>query len=95
MRNRRNSFAIHSVVSPLRSKSSWTAEEDEVLLELVAREGPRNWSFIAKELGTGRSSKSCRLRYVLLQVMGHVGLLYFEIMLETEGNDFSLAVGLG
>jgi hypothetical protein len=39
-----------------------TAEEDTLVLRLVAAHGPRSWSFIAKHL-PGRIGKQCRERW--------------------------------
>ena len=43
-------------------KSSWTCEEDELLLHLVNSRGPRNWSSIASHF-TNRLGKQCRERW--------------------------------
>ncbi|CAI7905507.1 unnamed protein product [Closterium sp. NIES-53] len=43
-------------------KGPWSPEEDELLMEIIAKYGPRNWSLIAQGL-KGRSGKSCRLRW--------------------------------
>mmetsp|Transcript_8203 Transcript_8203/g.14809 ORF Transcript_8203/g.14809 Transcript_8203/m.14809 type:complete len:363 (-) Transcript_8203:329-1417(-) len=43
-------------------KGAWTTEEDELLTNLIAVYGPRNWSLIANGI-PGRSGKSCRLRW--------------------------------
>ncbi|KAG6535887.1 transcription factor MYB77-like [Zingiber officinale] len=43
-------------------KGSWSPEEDAVLMRLVERHGPRNWSLISSGI-PGRSGKSCRLRW--------------------------------
>ncbi|CAD5173859.1 transcription factor MYB44-like [Musa acuminata AAA Group] len=45
-----------------RVTGPWRAEEDEALLRLVERHGPRNWSLISRSI-PGRSGKSCRLRW--------------------------------
>ncbi|XP_052193925.1 transcription factor MYB44-like [Diospyros lotus] len=45
-----------------RIKGPWSPEEDEMLVRLVQRHGPRNWSLICKSV-PGRSGKSCRLRW--------------------------------
>nr|UXL73242.1 MYB transcription factor 70-like protein [Jasminum sambac] len=45
-----------------RIKGPWSPEEDELLQTLVERHGPRNWSLISKSI-SGRSGKSCRLRW--------------------------------
>ncbi|OIW04110.1 hypothetical protein TanjilG_00670 [Lupinus angustifolius] len=55
-----NSTAIFNGVD--RVKGSWTPQEDETLLRLVAQHGPRNWTVISAGI-SGRSSKSCRLRW--------------------------------
>ncbi|XAR51315.1 hypothetical protein NMG60_11005911 [Bertholletia excelsa] len=45
-----------------RIKGPWSPEEDEMLQKLVQKHGPRNWSLISKSI-SGRSGKSCRLRW--------------------------------
>nr|AXP34744.1 MYB2 protein [Actinidia deliciosa] len=45
-----------------RIKGPWSPEEDELLQRLVGRHGARNWSLISKSI-SGRSGKSCRLRW--------------------------------
>ncbi|XP_068636971.1 transcription factor MYB44-like [Aristolochia californica] len=45
-----------------RIKGPWSPEEDEALMALVARHGPRNWTLISRSI-PGRSGKSCRLRW--------------------------------
>ncbi|KAL5707082.1 hypothetical protein ACHQM5_025174 [Ranunculus cassubicifolius] len=45
-----------------RIKGPWSPEEDDMLQKLVQRHGPRNWSLISKSI-SGRSGKSCRLRW--------------------------------
>uniref|UniRef100_A0A2P2LVZ8 Auxin response factor n=1 Tax=Rhizophora mucronata TaxID=61149 RepID=A0A2P2LVZ8_RHIMU len=45
-----------------RIKGPWSPEEDDALQKLVHKHGPRNWSLISKSI-TGRSGKSCRLRW--------------------------------
>ncbi|KAJ4902826.1 myb domain protein 73 [Raphanus sativus] len=45
-----------------RIKGPWSPEEDELLQTLVQKHGPRNWSLISKPI-SGRSGKSCRLRW--------------------------------
>ena len=44
-------------------KGPWTAEEDGRLVELVERHGVKRWSFLAKELDSGRLGKQCRERW--------------------------------
>ena len=41
----------------------WSPEEDDILRQLVATHGPRNWTAIAEYLPL-RSGKSCRLRWI-------------------------------
>jgi len=43
-------------------KCSWSAEEDQILMELVATHGPKKWSLIASSL-QGRIGKQCRERW--------------------------------
>lgn len=43
-------------------KGPWTKHEDEKLLALIKEYTPKNWSFIAKKLGT-RVGKQCRERW--------------------------------
>ncbi|ADM12657.1 Myb-like transcription factor [Encephalitozoon intestinalis ATCC 50506] len=43
-------------------KGPWRHEEDEKLLKLVKEFSPKNWSFIAKRLGS-RVGKQCRERW--------------------------------
>ncbi|RXI08629.1 hypothetical protein DVH24_022773 [Malus domestica] len=45
-------------------KGPWTAEEDEVLISHVKRNGPRDWSSIRSKGLLPRTGKSCRLRWV-------------------------------
>ncbi|CAK9166072.1 unnamed protein product [Ilex paraguariensis] len=46
----------------LRSRGSWSPQEDETLLKLGEGHGPSNWCLISAGI-TGRSGKSCRLRW--------------------------------
>ncbi|GFP99984.1 transcription factor myb44 [Phtheirospermum japonicum] len=41
----------------------WKLKEDELLIELVQRHGPRNWNYIADHI-SGRTGVSCRLRWI-------------------------------
>ncbi|KAK2724987.1 hypothetical protein QYM36_001440 [Artemia franciscana] len=50
------------VVSPELVKGPWTKEEDELVIELVNKYGPKKWSLIAKHL-KGRIGKQCRERW--------------------------------
>jgi len=46
---------------------NWTPEEDELLLKLVAKYDTartKQWTYIAKMMGTGRIGKQCRDRYL-------------------------------
>lgn len=43
-------------------KGPWTKFEDDTLLKLIKEFSPKNWSFIAKKLGT-RIGKQCRERW--------------------------------
>ncbi|KAJ0970668.1 hypothetical protein J5N97_018627 [Dioscorea zingiberensis] len=45
-------------------KGPWTAEEDEILMEYVRKNGPRDWSSIRSKGLLPRTGKSCRLRWV-------------------------------
>ena len=44
------------------AKGSWTKEEDQVLLSIVASRGAKNWTDIARNL-PGRIGKQCRERW--------------------------------
>ena len=44
-------------------KGPWTAEEDDHLIQLVKLHGVKRWSFLAKELNSGRLGKQCRERW--------------------------------
>lgn len=50
------------VLNPELVKGPWTPEEDEKIIELVAKYGPTKWSVIAKSL-PGRIGKQCRERW--------------------------------
>ncbi|CAA2964323.1 transcription factor MYB3R-3-like isoform X1 [Olea europaea subsp. europaea] len=50
------------VLNPELVKGPWTPEEDEKIVELVAKYGPTKWSVIAKSL-PGRIGKQCRERW--------------------------------
>jgi Myb-like DNA-binding protein FlbD len=43
-------------------KGPWTKQEDALLLEIIKEHSPKNWSFIAKKIGT-RMGKQCRERW--------------------------------
>ncbi|KAK4377531.1 hypothetical protein RND71_003827 [Anisodus tanguticus] len=50
------------VLNPDLVKGPWTQEEDDKIIELVAKHGPTKWSVIAKSLH-GRIGKQCRERW--------------------------------
>lgn len=50
------------VVNPELIKGPWTKEEDDKVIELVARYGPKKWTLIARHL-RGRIGKQCRERW--------------------------------
>ncbi|MCD7457288.1 Transcription factor myb3r-5 [Datura stramonium] len=50
------------VLNPDLVKGPWTQEEDDKIIELVAKYGPTKWSVIAKSLH-GRIGKQCRERW--------------------------------
>jgi hypothetical protein len=50
------------VLNPELIKGPWTKEEDEIVMKLVKKYGPRHWSTIASNL-PGRIGKQCRERW--------------------------------
>ncbi|XP_052750999.1 myb protein isoform X2 [Galleria mellonella] len=50
------------VVNPELVKGPWTKEEDEKVVELVAKYGPKKWTLISRHL-KGRIGKQCRERW--------------------------------
>jgi hypothetical protein len=50
------------VLNPDLIKGSWTPEEDQKIVDLVAEHGPKKWSIIASHL-PGRIGKQCRERW--------------------------------
>ncbi|KAL0919628.1 hypothetical protein M5K25_011737 [Dendrobium thyrsiflorum] len=50
------------VLNPELIKGPWTPEEDNIIIELVAKYGPTKWSIIAGSL-PGRIGKQCRERW--------------------------------
>lgn len=50
------------VVNPELVKGPWTKEEDEKVIELVKKYGPKKWTLIARHL-KGRIGKQCRERW--------------------------------
>eukprot|EP01016_Furgasonia_blochmanni_P055154 TRINITY_DN9180_c0_g1_i4.p1 TRINITY_DN9180_c0_g1~~TRINITY_DN9180_c0_g1_i4.p1 ORF type:complete len:403 (+),score=104.65 TRINITY_DN9180_c0_g1_i4:73-1281(+) len=50
------------VLNPNLLKGPWTREEDDMLMKMVSKYGPRNWSTIAQNL-PGRIGKQCRERW--------------------------------
>lgn len=52
----------HKVVNPDLIKGPWTKEEDDKVIELVQKYGPKKWTLIARHL-KGRIGKQCRERW--------------------------------
>ena len=50
------------VLNPKLVKGPWTPEEDKIVMDMVDKYGPKNWSQIASAL-TGRIGKQCRERW--------------------------------
>ncbi|RDY08496.1 Transcription factor MYB3R-1, partial [Mucuna pruriens] len=50
------------VLNPELVKGPWSKEEDEIIIELVKKNGPKKWSSIAQHL-PGRIGKQCRERW--------------------------------
>ncbi|KAL0323844.1 UNVERIFIED_CONTAM: Transcription factor R-1 [Sesamum calycinum] len=50
------------VLNPDLVKGPWSKEEDEIIIELVNKYGPKKWSTIAQHL-PGRIGKQCRERW--------------------------------
>lgn len=50
------------VLNPELVKGPWSKEEDEIIIELVKKYGPKKWSTIAQHL-PGRIGKQCRERW--------------------------------
>ncbi|KAL7112147.1 hypothetical protein ACP275_05G134000 [Erythranthe tilingii] len=50
------------VLNPDLVKGPWSKEEDEIMIELVERYGPKKWSTISQHL-PGRIGKQCRERW--------------------------------
>ena len=64
--NRTDVQCLHrwqKVLRPGLVKGPWTADEDCRLVELIQQHGVRRWSFLAKQLHTGRLGKQCRERW--------------------------------
>ncbi|KAF7030266.1 hypothetical protein CFC21_041848 [Triticum aestivum] len=53
-----------STAPPPLKRGPWTAEEDEVLVRFVAREGEGRWRTLPRRAGLLRCGKSCRLRWM-------------------------------
>ncbi|XP_067904565.1 v-myb avian myeloblastosis viral oncogene homolog-like 2b isoform X2 [Heterodontus francisci] len=63
--NRTDSQCQHrwlKVLNPDLVKGPWTREEDQKVIELVQKYGPKRWSLIARHL-KGRLGKQCRERW--------------------------------
>jgi len=52
----------NKVVNPKIVKGAWTKEEDEQVLDLVRKYGPKRWTLVAQHL-QGRIDKQCRERW--------------------------------
>lgn len=50
------------VLNPSLVKGSWTREEDEIIVDFVTKNGPKNWVKLAECL-PGRIGKQCRERW--------------------------------
>lgn len=55
---------MHTIQQQMIKKGPWSAEEDEILLNFVKKNGPREWSSIRSNNLLPRTGKSCRLRWV-------------------------------
>ena len=53
---------IYSILILVFFPGPWTKEEDEKVIELVKKYGPKRWTLIAKQL-KGRIGKQCRERW--------------------------------
>ncbi|CAG9314970.1 unnamed protein product [Blepharisma stoltei] len=60
--NRKYSWSTDESKSIELKTGPWTAEEDQMVMKLVNKNGPQKWSFIAKHL-PGRIGKQCRERW--------------------------------
>ncbi|MCL7029705.1 hypothetical protein MKW94_010445 [Papaver nudicaule] len=64
-KNRTDVQCLHrwqKVLNPELVKGPWTKQEDDLILELVAKYGSKKWSIIAQSL-PGRIGKQCRERW--------------------------------
>lgn len=50
------------VLNPKLVKGPWTQEEDQIVIDMVRKYGPKNWSRVASAL-SGRIGKQCRERW--------------------------------
>ncbi|KAK8914341.1 Myb-related protein 3R-1 [Platanthera zijinensis] len=50
------------VLNPALVKGPWSKEEDELIIEMVQKHGPKKWSTVARAL-PGRIGKQCRERW--------------------------------
>ena len=50
------------VLNPKLVKGPWTPEEDQIVIDMVRKYGPKNWSRVASAL-SGRIGKQCRERW--------------------------------
>jgi hypothetical protein len=51
------------VLDPDLVKGPWTHAEDQIIMDMVTKYGPKRWSMIAKQL-QGRTGKQCRERWI-------------------------------
>ena len=51
------------VLDPDLVKGPWTNAEDQIIMDMVTKYGPKRWSMIAKQL-QGRTGKQCRERWI-------------------------------
>jgi hypothetical protein len=54
-----------NILDPSLRKGPWTAQEDQMIRDLVALMGPKQWAAVAERL-QGRTGKQCRERFVVL-----------------------------
>lgn len=62
MRGYTDSGSTESLYGTRIIKGPWTKEEDRKLMGLIEKYSPKNWSFIAKKMGS-RLGKQCRERW--------------------------------
>ena len=65
LQGREDTQCLHrwqKVLNPELVKGPWTKEEDDLVIQLVEKFGPKKWSVIAEHL-QGRIGKQCRERW--------------------------------